>query len=150
MAEEDWKWFRASLRFMGEELPVDEISDWLGVKADSLGRKGRHIRGNPRYGLYSTNIWTWRAVEGKSQDFETQILPVLNLLEAKTAELARIMAFSGVKAELILGFASGNGQGNGSISSQTLSRIGALGLDIKLDLYPPGEIPERKRRARLD
>lgn len=144
MADDNRKWFRVSLRFVGDELPVDEISEWLGVDADVISRKGQRIRGNPRYGLYPTNVWGWQPLGSQSEGFEAQILPILDLLEAKPQALAKIKSFSGVKTELFLGFASSNGQGGGFISSNTLFRIGALGINLELDLYPPEERESKK------
>ncbi|MFE3230459.1 hypothetical protein [Nocardia sp. NPDC059228] len=40
--------------------------------------------------------------------------------------------------ELFLGFGSQNGQGGGALPADLLADVAALGLDIVLDLYPPG------------
>jgi hypothetical protein len=39
--------------------------------------------------------------------------------------------------ELCLGFGSENGQGGCVLAARLLAEVGALGLDLVLDLYPP-------------
>ena len=39
VVSEDGKWYRVSLRFMGDNLPVEEIESRLGLTPDSFERQ---------------------------------------------------------------------------------------------------------------
>src|SRR5256885_9059343 len=60
MLNDDQKWYKVSLRFFGEGLDVSSVAAKIGFKPDVVGRLGEHIRGNPRYALYETNLWVHR------------------------------------------------------------------------------------------
>jgi hypothetical protein len=147
---EDGKWYRVSLRFMGDHLPVNDIDAKLGLAATYFGdsysaEKDSHFRGDPRLATHSTNIWTSSYLVGSDVPFEEQIEGLLNLLEPRIDLLKEILALPGVEGELFLGFSSSNGQGGTSFSPELLSRVAACGLSITLDLYPPSGNDEESR-----
>lgn len=131
------KWFRVALRFQGDDLPVDEIENRLNIKPSSLGRLGEHVGNNYRHAKYHTNIWVWSITKDSSVPFDKQIEDVLELLEPKRDALVEILSLPDVEGELFLGFSSSNGQGGAHFPPSLLSRIGALGLAVTLDLYAP-------------
>ena len=134
---EDKKWYRVSLRLSGDNLPIEEIETRLDLEASSIGRKGKHIRDNPRYAKYRTNIWCSEYLTDSDVPFEEQITELLDLLEPKANDLKAILSFPDVEGELCLGFGSGNGQGGAVFSSELLARIVKCHLSLGLDLYPP-------------
>ena len=133
----DGKWFQVALRFQGDGLPVDEIEGRLDIKPSSLGRSGQHVGNGTRRTKYSTNIWVWSVTKDSSMTFDEQIEDVLQLLEPKRDALMEILSLPDVEGELFLGFSSSNGQGGAHFPPSLLSRIGALGLAMTLDLYAP-------------
>ena len=137
MLSEDKKWHRVTLRFSGVHLPVDDIEKKIRVAPSYIGRRGEHIRGNPKFAKYASNIWVWEYPASPDVPFEYQISDLLDLLEAKMAGLQEILSTPETIGELFLGFASGNGQGGVDFSSHLLKRIGDCGLMLSLDLYPP-------------
>ena len=137
MLTKDKKWYRVTLRLMGDKLPIDEIESQLNLVASKIGRKGKHISDNPRYGKYRTNIWCSQYLTSSDVPFEEQITILLNKLEPRTAQLEAILVLPKIKAELFLGFGSGNGQGGATFSPELLMRIVKFNLTISLDLYPP-------------
>ena len=60
MLDEDEKWHKVSLRFLGDDLDLAAVTNALGLKPDVTGRIGEHIAGNPRYAVYETNVWIYR------------------------------------------------------------------------------------------
>ncbi len=134
---EDKKWYRVGLRLMGDNLPVEEIESRLGLEASSFGRKGEHLRGNPRYEKYQTNIWVSKHLTNSDVPFEEQITGLLDLLEPKIDTLKEILSLPNTEGELFLGFGSGNGQGGAIFSPELLARIAKCNLSLGLDLYPP-------------
>ena len=51
MLDDDQKWYRVSLRFLGDDLDLAAVTSALGLKPDVAGPIGEHTGGNPRYGL---------------------------------------------------------------------------------------------------
>lgn len=147
MLKEDERWFQVSLRFMGDALPVDEISLILAIKPSHIGRKGENINNNPRYARYETNIWSWTFTKNSSVNFEEQISELLDVLETKAQALLQILALPNVEGELFLGFGSSNGQGGAHFPASFLQRIAVLDLNINLDLYPKNDFGEDEWRT---
>ena len=137
--EFDGKWFRVSLRLMGDKLPVNEIGNRLSMKPLVFAEKGDHINGNPRYARYDTNFWLWSSSEDSAIPFEPQINELLEVLEPKHKNLREILSLPDVKGELFLGFSSAKSQGGAYLSHSLLQRVVNLGLALHLDLYPPSE-----------
>jgi len=132
---EDGKWYRVSLRLMGDGLLVDEIEGILGLVPSLSGKKGEPYR----FGKdYLSNVWVWEYPEGSDVPFEGQINGLLSVVEPKKSALKAILSRAGVEGEIFLGFGSENGQGGAYFSPVLLARISACGLAIGLDLYPPG------------
>lgn len=138
-SNDDRKWFKVSLRLMGDKLPVDEIENKLDIKPSFIGRMGEHINANPRCAKHHTNVWGWSVTDDSTITFEQQIGDLLEILEPKKHTLAEILSLPGVEGELFLGFSSSNGQGGAYFSPSLLARVAALGLALDLDLYPPGK-----------
>ena len=137
MLADDEKWFRVSLRLMGDTIPIDEIERMLEIAPSSIGRKGEHLQGNPKRAKYETHIWVWSFPAEPSVPFETQIADLLERLEPKKDALLEILALPKTEGELFLGFSSGNGQGGANFPANLLQRVANCGLSICLDLYPP-------------
>jgi hypothetical protein len=137
VSSEDGKWYRVSLRLMGDGLPVEEVKTMLRLKPCSLGIKGNHIKDNPVYEKYFTNIWVLKSGTNSDVPFDEQITVLLDLLEPKIDALKEILSLPNVEGELFLGFGSGNGQGGAFFKKELLRRITDFGLSIDLDLYPP-------------
>jgi hypothetical protein len=136
VVSEDGKWYRVSLRLMSDNLPVEEIESRLGLAPESFGRKGEHLRGDPRKARYQTNVWVSKYLVDSSVPFEEQITYLLDLLEPKFGALREVMSLQGVEGELFLGFSSRNGQGGAIFSPEVLRRVADCGLSLSLDLYP--------------
>ena len=121
---------------MGDSLPVEAIESRIGIAPDSFGRKGEHLRGDPCYAKYQTNVWVSKCPLDSDVPFEEQITYLLDVLEAKLSALNEISLMPGIEGELFLGFGSENGQGGAAFSSRLLRRIADFGLSLSLDLYP--------------
>lgn len=133
---EDGKWYRVSLRLMGDNLQIEEIGDRLGLPVRVLGRRGEYLQGNPRRPKYQTNVWVAEYLTDSDVPFEQQITVWLEALEPKMDVLKDILSVPGVIGEFFLGFSSANGQGGAEFSPQLLRRIADCGLMLSLDLYP--------------
>ncbi len=139
MLSEDEKWYRVSLRLLGDGLPMDEIEAKLGLVASHVGRKGEP---NHRGWKHLSNVWVWRYPAESNVEFEEQIASLLDALEPKLDALKGILALPEVEGELFLGFGSTNGQGGALFSPELLRRIADCGLSVLLDLYPSSSYEE--------
>lgn len=132
---DEGKWYRVSLRFMGDGLLADELEDKLGLSPSHIGKKGE-FQGAGR-SRYESNVWVWKYPEESDVSFEEQISGLLTIIEPKKSVLKEILSMEGVEGEIFLGFGSENGQGGAYFSPDLLMRISACGLALDLDLYPP-------------
>jgi hypothetical protein len=135
--EDDEKWHKVSLRFLGDDLDLAAVTNALGLMPDVTGRIGEHIAGNPRYAVYDTNVWVYRYAAMDHLSFSTQLSQFIARLEERSETIRHLVEGPGVTAELFLGFSSGNRQGGFTLPASLLARIAALGFDVTLDLYPP-------------
>jgi hypothetical protein len=133
------KWYKVSLRLMGDNLPVETLEEDLKLSPSYVGKRGEHINGNPKYAKNQTNVWVWNYPANSDVEFEEQIEGLLNILEPKIGALKEILAMPEVEGELFLGFSSDNGQGGAFFSPVLLRRIADCGLSVLLDLYPSME-----------
>jgi hypothetical protein len=130
------RWYSVTLRLFGDSLDLEEAQREFSSLPLQLCRKGEHIRQNPRYARNHTNLCLVRLGKSSTEPWEPRLLRLLEVAEPRASWLSRIQQ-SGVVTEAYLGYASETGQGGGSISAETLSRVAALGLSFALDLYPP-------------
>ena len=130
------KWYRVSLRLMGDDLRINDIEGKLHLKPSNTGVKGDHFQGNPKRGKYETNVWGWRYPADSVVSFEEQIVGLLEKIEPVKSELLEILANPDIAGELFLGFGSANGQGGAYLPPELLRRVASCGLAISLDLYP--------------
>jgi len=115
MLAEDRKWYRVSLRLLGDGLPMDEIEAKLGLVASHVGRKGEP---NHRGWKHLSNVWVWLYPAESNVEFEEQIAGLLDVLEPKVNALEEILVLPEVEGELFLGFGSTNGQGGALFSPE--------------------------------
>ena len=83
VVSEDGKWYRVSLRLMGDSLPVEEIGSRLGLETESWGRKSEPLPDHPRSARYRTNVWVSKYLVNSDVPFEEQITGLLDVLEPK-------------------------------------------------------------------
>ncbi|OUL24024.1 hypothetical protein BV378_20590 [Nostoc sp. RF31YmG] len=129
------KWYRVSLRLMGDNLAVQEIEAKLDLVPRVVAFKGEHRHRNPRYAKYRTNFWRSQYLTNSDVPFEQQIAMMLDVLEPRLNSLKEILSLPDVEGDLYLGFRSGNGQGGAFFSNELLRRIADYGLALTLDLY---------------
>jgi Domain of unknown function (DUF4279) len=134
---EDQKWYRVSLRLLGDSLPVDSIQEKLHLVPSRIGRKGEYRDGNPQRANYNTNLWVSGYLTSSDVPFEEKISLLLDILESNVESLQEILSLPDVEGSLFLGFSSSNSQGGSYFSHHLLQRIVNCGLSITLDLYPP-------------
>jgi hypothetical protein len=138
VSSEDKKWYRVSLRLLGDYLPVDDVQERLNLVPSRIGKKGDYLNLQRQGTKYSTNLWVSEYLTGSEISFGEQIGVLLDILELRIDDLREILSLPDVKGELFLGFSSGNGQGGDYFSHYLLQRIVNCGLSLSLDLYPAG------------
>lgn len=137
MLDENEKWFEVSLRVSGDPLDFSRVTSLIGFEPTRICRKGEHRNGNVRYAKYKEDAWIWRVTEDSSEPFESQLRKAVAKLQNIGAEINSLASKSGGEAYFFLGFSSGNGQGAADLPADFLLKVGELGIDISLDLYPP-------------
>ena len=139
MVADNAKWFRVSLRVMGDGFDPMSLAEQLGLTPDVVGIKGqRRVGKNGReYAPYETNIWCHEVKVSSDTSFDGQIRLLFQQLGNRVDQLRALSATNGVEAEVFCGFSSGSGQGGDIIQPGTLKLLADTGLSLSLDLYPP-------------
>ncbi|MFD8425418.1 DUF4279 domain-containing protein [Streptomyces sp. NPDC059466] len=130
------KWSAGSIRITSRTVTVGEISGRLGIPADQqFERDSLMSPRNPTSARRETSVWLRRSGLPDDSDLTDHVRVLVTLVDGHREELASLS--TDCDLELRLGFGSENGQGGCVLPAPLLAEVGALGLDIVLDLYPP-------------
>ncbi len=135
------KWYKVSLRILGDNLTPDEITKRLGMLPSASGIKGEYIGDKVGRSRYETNLWSVRLTKDDSIPFEEQLPSILDLLEMHKVSLESILKTGGMEGELFLGFGSDNGQGGIDFPHSVPMRIVRLGLSVLVDSFLKTSFP---------
>jgi hypothetical protein len=116
--------FAVSLRLWHPTITPDELSAELGMKP-----RVERIKSGANY-------WCSDSKKGKDSELILAIEEFLGLLEPHAIFLRRFVATGG-RAEQFVGWFTSQRSGGESLPAELLSRLGALGLDLSLDVYAP-------------
>ncbi|WP_196054885.1 DUF4279 domain-containing protein [Nocardia aurantiaca] len=137
----DRKWTAGSIRLASYTVSASEISARLGIVADKEFERGSPMSPrNPDSARRKNSAWIRRSGLANDSDLADHVRVLVGLLDGCREELARLSV--DCQAELFLGFGSENGQGGCALPADLLADVAGLGLDIVLDLYPPGAVED--------
>ncbi|WP_159050316.1 DUF4279 domain-containing protein [Streptomyces cellostaticus] len=137
----DTKWSAGSLRITSRTVSAGDISARLGIEPDDQFERGSLTSPrNPNSVRRETSVWIRRSGLGSDRRLEEHVAALVRLADGRREALMRLSADCDL--ELFLGFGSENGQGSCVLPARLLTEIGALGLDVVLDLNPPGPTPQ--------
>ncbi|MFF5924416.1 DUF4279 domain-containing protein [Streptomyces flavochromogenes] len=132
----DTKWSAGSLRITSQTVGASEISARLGIAPDDQFERGSLTSPrNPSSVRREVNVWIRRSGLGSDRWPEEHVAALVRLFDGHREELIRLS--DACDLEVVLGFGSENGQGGCVLPAHLLAEVGALGLDVVLDLYPP-------------
>lgn len=130
------KWSAGSIRITSRTVTAGEISGRLGIMADQQFERDSLVsRRNPISARRESSVWLRRSGLPDDSDLTDHVRALVELVDGHREKLAALSADCDL--ELWLGFGSENGQGGCVLPARLLAEVGALGLDIVLDLYPP-------------
>ncbi|UUU44241.1 DUF4279 domain-containing protein [Streptomyces sp. NBC_00162] len=130
------KWSAGSIRITSRAISASGISVRLGITADEQFERGSLMSPrNPSSARRESSVWIRRSGLCNDSELADHVRTLVGLVDRCREELAHLSADCDL--ELLLGFGSENGQGGCVLPAGLLSEVGALGLDIVLDLYPP-------------
>ncbi|MFJ3338944.1 DUF4279 domain-containing protein [Streptomyces sp. NPDC086766] len=130
------KWSAGSIRITSSTVTAGEISGRLGIMADQQFERDSLMNPrNPISARRETSVWLRRSGLPDDSDLTDHVRALVELVDGHREKLAGLSADCDL--ELCLGFGSENGQGGCVLPARLLAEVGALGLDIVLDLYPP-------------
>jgi hypothetical protein len=117
--------FAVSLRLSHPTITPDEITSELGVKP-------RHARTKPQGGFY----WCSDSEKGEDNELISAIDKFLDLLEPHARFLHNFRSTGGT-VELFVGWFTSQRSGGVELPADRLAEMGALGIDLSLDVYAP-------------
>ena len=128
--------FTVSFRVMGEEVDPEEVSDLLGLQPSVAHRLGdpRYGKSGRRYADHSEGLWALHSPLGEDEPLADHLQYVELKLRGKEAVL-RELGSRGCRLDCFIGvFEIGDGD-EIVLAASELKSLGALGLDIRFDLY---------------
>lgn len=127
LATEDG-WAVASLRIASEELTADQISERLGLRSSSA----RQADGEPAF-----TVWMYDSGLEPSAPIEDHLYILMERLSDRRDALIDLCQRANV--EIWLSHSPGPGVPHSAVFDHAvLAELGALGIDLVLDPYPPG------------
>jgi hypothetical protein len=133
--------FKASLRFFSQTIDPSEICDQLSLKAEWKQKKGE-LRTNPKGialgGVYDISYCSFLIQPKKNEELHEVLDRIADEL-LKHEPLFRQIRDGGGSIEFFIGWYSTGNTGD-TFSSALLEKLGALQIDLALDVY--GETKE--------
>lgn len=126
---------RSALRIFSETDEVDELNNLLGLRATRWRPKTSNVaRINERRTGERRSIWSWEPeIEPLASPAE-HVSGLVSVLEEHQDALSTI-ASRGDQLDIVLSYASDNGQGGMTFRPDLLERMTRLGLGISIDLF---------------
>jgi hypothetical protein len=126
---------KITLRFHGDDLDPQELSNLLGAMPTSAAAKGATLRSESgRERMARTGQWHLRVeATAPDEEFDSQ---VTRLLDHLTSDLDTWRDLSGrFDGNLFVGFFLGSSNEGVVIDPETLGAIAARGLELGFDIY---------------
>ena len=125
-----------SLRLFGADLDPDEITKELGITADNSYRNGE-ITGTKTQVRRKTGYWSVSSSERMDElaDTSAHLQWIIDIVDSRKAIFNSYRA-RGWKIDVWLGIHTSEGHGGPTIPSSIIRALGAIDLDVNLDLYP--------------
>ena len=124
----------ATLRFFGDELIPQNISELLGVEPTASCSKGEEIfaskSGHVR--IAKTGSWRLSAKSREPEDLESQIFEILGQL---TQDLSVWASLSHYEPDLFCGIFMKSSNDGLPLSAKALLALGQRGIALGLDIY---------------
>jgi hypothetical protein len=128
----------AVLRFFGDDLVPEEISELLGAEPTSSVRKGEEIVGHAtgQIRIAPTGRWSLNAARREPEDIEAQVFEILDRL---TPNLDAWQSLSRYEPDLFCGIFMATMNDMLPLSARAIRALGQRGIALKLDIYGTGD-----------
>jgi hypothetical protein len=135
----------ATLRIFSAQTTPEEISSRLGIEPTSSHRRGEPLV--PRVtGSAAARLHGWflsSEAHVRSRDLRRHLDWLLDAVEPAADALRELARTE--RADVFCLWQSASGHGGPTLSPTQLARLGALGLELGLDVYFPGDAPSAPR-----
>ncbi|MBW4693580.1 MAG: DUF4279 domain-containing protein [Lyngbya sp. HA4199-MV5] len=122
-----------SLRFFGEDLDPDEVTQALGITPTGSYKKGDIFRGKRSDIIRKTGSWRYSVKKCADVHLEDQITTLLGKLPSDLEVWRRLTET--FEADLFCGLWLKRWNRGLDFAPETLQRIGERGLTLSLDIY---------------
>jgi hypothetical protein len=126
----------ATLRIIADALDAEAVSVEMGLAADRSHKKGE-VRGVRTPVVQKNGYWSITSSKHIAASVDTNE-HILWLVEAVAPRLNVLSTYRGRGwlVDVWIGIHTNVGHGGPTLRADVLARLGALGLDVNLDLYP--------------
>lgn len=128
----------ASLRFFGDDLDPDDLTEKLAAPPTKSARKGDLRSGqSDRQYIERTGSWRLKASDAKPGDLDVQIQGIFASLTTDLSVWVELSAR--FQVDIFCGLFMNERNEGLEISPETLGAMGARGVTLSLDIYDPIE-----------
>jgi len=128
----------ATLRFFGDDLVPDEITELLGATPTASCHKGQELIGSKTgvVRIAKTGSWRLSATRREPEDLESQVFEILDQLSQDLSVWAAVS--SRYEPDLFCGIFMGGTNDGLPLSAKALLALGQRGISLGLDIYDAG------------
>jgi hypothetical protein len=137
---EEEKWSSVAFCAHSVTLLPEQMEAVIGIPPTRSHKIGEPRSMRTNGGVYDRHYYSIQSTISDTEPLDKHIEQILSMLERRVDRVKQLA--SGASFSLFCGFSSGNGQGGFVLSPLLLSRVAELGLEMVLDLYPPGAVDD--------
>ncbi len=127
-----------SVRFYGDDLEPDELTERLGAQPTSNARKGEIVRSKDgRERTEKTGRWVFRVERREPGDLDSQIQELFGALASDLATWRELSKRHG--PDLFVGLMLRDSNEGIEVGYETLALLTERGITLSLDVYGPIE-----------
>lgn len=126
---------KLTIGFYHDELDPDEVTRLLGTMPDEAWRRGERRESIQSRPVTRAGAWLIHG-ESTHKELSTEPSALTEMIGRIDAIEARRLVQEGVKGTLRVGIFGATPLKTTMLTSETVSRIGAIGLSILIDTYP--------------
>lgn len=128
---------RVAFRYVGAEVDPNFVTSILAISPSQIQKVGEYKRRRPEQ-VWSTGAWIIASELADAKPLTEHLDKLLEMLESRSDQI-RHLASLGYVGEFFCGFFASTGNLMFDLDPGILSRIAALGVGLRADVYYVGE-----------
>ncbi|MEN8237347.1 MAG: DUF4279 domain-containing protein [Pseudomonadota bacterium] len=124
-----------SVNLYGDSVPLDRVESILGLKADIIGKKGEHIKNNPKYAKYKTSTWCSKNFNSEEKGGIHKLLEnICDKMRKNKSQIKALMNLEDIRGKVYISMSMYPTHGREEISFEQLAILAELKFNLCLDV----------------